>query len=464
MQRQKTIAKWLAIILLLTAIIACYIAFSAIVNNKKIINPDVAGGANTENDDNTTVNPPSDADDTPAPVYSTFPRLNENVDGLTVRHTGGDGNDVLLGSVYYAGRRFVLFYSASMQYDVKESGIHIAVYGKDSLLSVNKIADADESFIAASLVQNGLLVITKNSAQTKLRLFDSATNLTAENSCAAYTSYKLHVTSASARLYAADERFVYALTITQTLDVIRSNFVYPIEGADLVYTASADTSDILIVQAPQGIGILSFGASVGFTYRCDMNNCRLLQILPFSSNSKPAFALLAKSNDSIVIASIDDSLKKTASYLFKDAKAAVALLGENGNIHVYADNAKATFCSHLELQSSSVIQFDETLRTALLLGADETNADVSKGELNYKAIDGEQNKFIMSRGNTQYIVSTDGNAVTPLIKVICKSLTVVHEPLNDGISKLSVLFDGTAINGFAYMCFGASDVFYVTLP
>lgn len=453
MQRQKTIAKWLAIILLLTAIVACYVAFSAILNNKTPVNPDIAG-ADSDNKGDDVTNPSDKDDQQPAPTYSVFPRSHETVGGLTVRHVGGEANDVFLDSLYFAGSRYVIFYSASTQYDVKDCGIHIANFASDSLLSVTQISLADESFVCASVVQNGILIITKNAAQTKLRLYDSACRLTAESSCGAYTSYKLYVTSSSIRLFAADDKYINALTVTNTLDVIRSNFVYPLNGCNIVYAASTTTADTVFVQLPQGIGALTFSATIGFKYHFEMLNCRLLQVLPIAVNGKPSFALLAKCDDGVKIASVDDSLNVTANYLFKDAKTACATMGENNNIYVIADGVQAIFCSHLELQSSQALQFDDALQAL---------KQAAQDELTYTAVEGERGLLIVSSGLSHCVVSLAGSNASTLISLSGKNIKTARERAVNGVSKLSVIFEGSSQNNFGYMCFGANDVFYVTL-
>ena len=81
--------------------------------------------------------------------------------------------------------------------------------------------------------------------------------------------------------------------------------------------------------------------------------------------------------------------------------------------------------------------------------------------LKYKAIDVEKQYFIASQGDSHHIVAVEENTLTSKHKVIGKSATVVRENI-DGSSNLSVLFDGNINNSFANMCFGGSDVFYIT--
>ena len=83
MQKQKTIAKWLAVVLLLTVAIACYVALSAVLP-QKTKNSDIAG-ANDSRPDETTEK-----------VYSSFPRQSQSVDGAKINNVGGSDNDSLV--------------------------------------------------------------------------------------------------------------------------------------------------------------------------------------------------------------------------------------------------------------------------------------------------------------------------------------------------------------------------------
>lgn len=438
MQRQKTIAKWLAVILLLTSVIACYVAFSTIIKNKNAA-PDIAGA---DADNNGANLDPDGSEDLTKPVYSAFPRSAETVDTKSVAHVGGEDNEIFLHTLYYSGKRYVFFYSASAQYDVKECGIHIAVFKDAALLSTIKIAGAEETFICASVVENGFLVITKNAAQTKLRLLGSDLQALRENVCPLYSDYKLYVTSAGVRLYMTDDRYIYAGAITDSLEIRRSNLVHPIENGKIVYVAGLPSFDMIFVQSPVGVGLISYTSAGGFSYVNELAGCRLLQVLPIAQNGAPSLTLLAKANDGIRILNVDGSLKTTDSYLFKNARTAVALpLGNN--ICVVADGVKALFCSHLELQSSNALAFSE----------------YSQND-SYEAIDGERNCFIISQDNKRFIVKLENDSLKVVTKLVGKNLSVVRDSVG-GKSGLAALFDGNINNDFAYMCFGAADVFYI---
>lgn len=126
MQKQKTIAKWLAVILLMTVAVACYIALSAIVGKNPDGNANVAGAnedKSQENVDNPTIKP----------VYSVLPRKSETINGASVAHAGGEGEEKVLDVFYFAKKTALVFHSQSKQYDVKEKGFYIAIFGGETL-------------------------------------------------------------------------------------------------------------------------------------------------------------------------------------------------------------------------------------------------------------------------------------------------------------------------------------------
>lgn len=458
MQRQKTIAKWLAIILLLTVIIACYIALSAVLGNKKS-NSDIAGAGNSTGG-NQTENPPvKDDDPVPPPLtFTTFPRVAETVDGITVSHVGGDGNDVYEGSAYFGGKRLVFFKSDSIQYDVDSAGLYVAVFTGDTLSETIKLGENEESFIASSIVKNGLLIVTKTAAQTALRLLDSNCRVIAHSTCPVYSSYELNVFGTSTRMFVTDGKNICALTITNSLDVIRSNYVYPIEDCQILHAMSFAGNETVITQNKQGIGILTFDTIKGFTYKNEMLNCSFMQIIPILSNEKPALSIVSSTAEGVYITTIGSDFSIAGAYLIEGATNAVAVRRENNNIAVVTNDKLYTFCSHLELQSISDLQVSDGFYTALNAVLQD---DISSVRLT--AIGGSDVLFLMSFGNAFCLAELDGQNVKLRFAAKGDLPALVKEPTVGTMSKTSLIFTASVENSFGYMCFGENDVFYVTL-
>lgn len=107
----------------MTVAVACYIALSAVANANSKTN---VAGAND--------NPETDLPDSPQKqVYSTLPRACEKVDGKSVAHFGGEGEEKLLDAFSFAGKSVLIVSCDSSQYDVKETGIYAAIFSGTTL-------------------------------------------------------------------------------------------------------------------------------------------------------------------------------------------------------------------------------------------------------------------------------------------------------------------------------------------
>ncbi|MDE5601896.1 MAG: hypothetical protein K2J16_05305 [Clostridia bacterium] len=452
MQKQKTIAKWLAIILLLTVIVTCYFVFRAVISNSNSPKTDIAGADNSGN--NPTITPPPEEIVDP-PVYSEFPRNAEIIGGVTVRHVGGENTERLLDTMYFGSKRLVFFASSSAEYDVRESGIHIAVFEGDKLSRTVKIAGTDEEFATVGLVQNGLLIVTTTSTDTKLRLYDSNCNMIANNSCPVFSSYKLYVSGTSATLFATDKSYIYAMSISKTLDATRSNFVYPLDGGKLLYAMKFGNENTVIVQTKNDVGILTYSATSGFSFKTQLLNSEFEQLLPVVSSGKQALILSCKTDEGIQLTSINSNCAVAESYLLKGESSAVCLPQENNNIAVLAGTKQYTFCSHLELQAMSPLSVDENIYASL--------GTVNQGDITYQSVDGEANTFIMTSGSAFSVVSYANGKLSHVFSAVGTSVQLVREPQTLGNSAISILFNASSVNSFSYMCFGEDDVFYLTL-
>ena len=143
MQRQKTIAKWLVIILLVTVAVGAYIMYDALY-----LGGDTAEGGSTTETPSPTPDPVPEPE---PPYYTTLPRPVQNYGGIAVSHAGGEGDDVTLGTVFTAERVFLFFSSASNEFDCRGAGTYLAVFSDDELLSVTRIGGENAVFGGAKL-------------------------------------------------------------------------------------------------------------------------------------------------------------------------------------------------------------------------------------------------------------------------------------------------------------------------
>lgn len=434
MQRQKTIAKWLAVILLLTVAVACYFVISTAMKD---------GGKIT---DATDKNPPDD--DIHEPVvkteYSSFPREAETVDGITFAHVGGSESDTPLKSVLYLNRRFIVFQSVSRDMDVKEEGLHIAVFNGKTLLSTFKVADLSEEFVSANLTANGVLIITKTADKSKLRLYDSDAKLRAENECEAYSSYLYSAPSKT--LYVSDNDFLYAVTVSPSLKTERSNFVYPIKHATLKTLVSSSSSEALVVQNLSGVCFFTFSHNLGFRLNNELINCEFEQILSSSSNGSQLFEILAGKENGKSVYCLDNNFK-TLYRAENIEENSLAMTKSGDNILLISPSKIYIYCNHLDLQKTEDIKIDDGM------------ADVFTAGVNVSYL--QDDFFLLSSGDKNVIARFSEGVFSPVMRGVSKSPIIIKE--FNGKYSYSVITALDDKNPLYQRGFGKSDVFFATL-
>jgi len=444
MQKQKTIAKWLAVILLLTAVVASYVIASSVIKAKNEKTPfagaiDESGGSHQQ---------PEPA---PEPIYSELPRSAEKIDGAVVAHLGGEGKDVPLARVDFYGKTFVFFESGSKEYDVKSEGIYIAVFEDSALAQTVKIAESAEKFLAATLTKNGIAVITANAKSTSLRLFDASLKILAESAIdIPLTCVKTYTANSALSLFATDGSFLYFFNVSTSLDAAKSNFVYPIDNARIDKVIKYPAGYLLFCTSSESSFVFSFSADRGFLLKQEYKGCELLQALPTVSDGESVIALLLKSAQKIEVKSVNTSGVQLASFeadgemngvLFKEANNLILLCGKN----------KYSLCSHLELQSE----------TAVSIGSEITEffpIDTSLSDAEFIPINGSSDRFIISFYGMFCLAKLSENKIDGLF--LAKGEYADALVFSDG--SFSLLFSAKNVNGFSYMCFGDTDVFLVT--
>ena len=100
MQKQKTLAKWLAIILLSSIAVGSYVLYDALYLKKQDNEASADIGKDNQPIEKTE-------DETYIPYYTTLPRKAETIDNFKVTHFGGEDDDTLIDVINFgknAGR------------------------------------------------------------------------------------------------------------------------------------------------------------------------------------------------------------------------------------------------------------------------------------------------------------------------------------------------------------------------
>lgn len=472
MQRQKTIAKWLAVVLLLTVALACYIAFGTDVLKKNADN--IAGAGDKTNGD--TSNGSQTEPIKPEPVYSTFPRPAELVDGAAVQHVGGEGNENYLESFYISDKLLVLFSTASEQYDVKEQGIHVARFDNDNLVSVHKICGNDEEYVCATLGATGIIVITKSNTATVLRVINSSCLVTAKNTAPLYASYKLYTSGRELYMFACDNEFVYAHTISSNLDVSASNFVFPIIAAELKHVMQYGSDIMVCAQSAKDLTLLSYNKTKGFTYKNNYINCEFVQLMPTVADSKQAAVLLLKTQKGLTLRGID--INYVTKYEYEaDGEETGVIYKEQSTFKLVTPKKAVALCSHLELinetQLTGFVSKDSPVdgENYALTNA-KIHEELNLGNtLRFEYINGAKDLFIAYAPSGFALCRMSNDKINVLLSARSDSKKIGHLAFADKRTALEgkvtydtvLLFNATVQNDFAYMSFGKNDLYAISL-
>ena len=137
MQKQKTLAKWLAIILLSTVAVCSYVLYDVLYLEKQEDQATADNGQGVED----TIPEDTTQPEVHIPYYTTLPRYDETIEGVRVTHFGGESNDTLLDVINFGKKRFAIFSSSSVEFDMRESGLAVAVIDE----AVEKVFTLDKA-------------------------------------------------------------------------------------------------------------------------------------------------------------------------------------------------------------------------------------------------------------------------------------------------------------------------------
>lgn len=446
MQNQKTMAKWLAIALLLMVAVACYVALNAILKKDKSSTDTTASADESAKEQTVETIKPSEP--VHIPVYSSFPRRAEKVGSTLVSHVGGENDDSYLNHFCIEEKTILLFSTSSTEYDVKESGIYLAMFSGDYLISTILLANGDEKYLSSTVTKSGILLATQTNSKTIFRLLSQSGDIVAKSETMPYSCVFLTPDGQTNDVicFGTDESFVYRFSLDDKLAVTRSNFVYSLPYANIKTVVGFGAYKLLFVQNEQCLEIVSFSQNTGFNRKNRLINSAFVQILPSAENSSSAFTLLTskqiESEKSLLLSGFDASGNILSSYLINDTSNGV-LKQEGEQILLFTQHEIYQFCSHLELVSKSQYSADDSPFVAPVLCNNIDGTDL----------------FVRTDGITFQIVDK-----TSTMLFSAKGKNVLAESFSSQSAqnqKLRLIFEAKANDSLSYMAFGGYDILIV---
>lgn len=439
MHNQKTMAKWLAVALLLMVAIACYVALSAILKKDTSSAPATATATETQQDAIASQNFDEDKQEH-TPVRSTFPRQAEQIGKVSIQHVGGENDEHFVASHKIGENLLVIYSSLSNEYDQRESGLHIATFVGNYLLSVQKIADTDEEYLSSTISKIGVVIATKAPTKTILRLASSSGELKAETSFERFENANLTIDQTTKDMCAffVDDSVLRAMTIDDSLTVSRSAFVYSTQNANIKTVVCFKDYQLIFLQNDNAFEIVSFSSKSGFIRKYRDINSTFVQILPNSLGSNFAFATLVSVSQngtkSSRICTFDTQGNMLDTYVLQGVENGV-LKQVDETIMLYSFDTAYQFCSHLELVATKPCSFDKSLfvKDVSLKNVDGTNMFVATDGITFQIIDDNFDVLFAAKG-----------------KNVCVD--------KDAGGKTQIIYEGKNNDVLTYMAFGGYDI------
>ncbi len=459
MQRQKTIAKWLAVVLLLTVAVACYVVLSAILPNSNQSQNDVAGAIQPDNASDKNVTPDDNVkndndvkiDDTntiaPSPVFSALPRNCESVRGASVAHVGGEGADIYLDNAFFASKTIVVFKSESEQYDVNEKGLHLAVFDGCTLEKTLKIADENESYLCLAQSKSGLVIFTCDEDNTHLRLLSSDMLITARSTMRKYSEIATYTDNGSTYAMAYDGKEIQAIKIKESLDVEHNNFMYPTADAEIKTVIPFGEKTLVFLQNGEDAVCLTYTQKYGFKQAFIANKQSILQILPVVASEEQTFKLLAKGSDKITVYSLSDTLALQNEFSVEGTENAV-LFKEESCLVLLCDDSVYRLCNHLDFMSNSQIEIP-----------------LAKGEaaVAFGCLSGYDDLFYIECESSFLLCKFEGDSISEVFSSECVGKIDFSSRYSSKNRDVCVFTSLDAQSEYGYMSFGKSDAFFITI-
>lgn len=469
MHRQKTIAKWLAVILSLTIAVACYIALSAITDGKS--NDNVAGANDNEY-------PPNQIPQTPSPVYSVLPRKCEIIGDKNIAHFGGEAEEKMLDAFVFANKNVMIVSCDSKQYDVSETGIYLAIFDKTSLEKVVKITEKSGSYLSRCQTRNGLAIFCAIEGKTHVVLFDEKFEIYCENTIDEFDMIHSNYIDGAIETFCIKNGKIKHIVFDDSLNTTTSNFVLQTTDAKIIECINFGENSLLFLQDGEyAVGAI-YNKNNGFIVRFSYNKHRILQILPTIQSSSQAFSILCQTDEGLAVYSCSESLETTAKYTLKGERFGALLKVDNG-VAIVCKKEYVRLCSHLDFISKAPLeviyekekgmtsyapkQAHNTCDGAMENPMSESPKYVLENAIGFSCVLQEENLFVIRFADIDFLVEFKDGTLAEICRFKYNHNAIVWLEKTKTQNKISVFFDCDSSTDSTYMCFGKTDAFFISI-
>lgn len=348
MHKQKIIAKWLTIILLITIAIGSYALFHTLFG-RSAFTPDNSAQAGDTAGGDQRPEPPH------VPYYTTLPREAEILSGVSVAHTGGERDDTLEAAAAVGSRIYAFVSTSSTEYDVKKSGLYIAVFDNDALCYVNVFAPNDEHALEVKPTVTGVALVTKREDERSLYLFDYYGRLSASLELPPFDDCRLYLLDNVLRILYIENGALHTASLLNAA-IEKSPFLYDCDAENISGVfARQNKLYCAVTDSKNTTSIISFEQYKGFKVEKSLLNFELRQIGNVSYDGKSSLILLGKSGGEYVLTTLSSSFETEAQISLK-SETEPLFFTNGGEIFFVGGTSVKTLCRHLDVISEAELK------------------------------------------------------------------------------------------------------------
>ncbi|HKL94768.1 MAG TPA: hypothetical protein VJZ69_05750 [Clostridia bacterium] len=456
MDGQKSAAKWLAIILLVSISIFSYAMYDSFF----VSNSGKVQGENTTPTDSTIITPPvDDKEEPPKVVYSILPRPALKLGTTTIQHTGGYGEEVLLATHHISSTTIAILQTASNSFDYKaENHLALALFDNEQLISTLIFSDKDETFIDSKISSSGIVILTKTATNIcKLRLFSPTIipkgEVALDLNGNAISSASFYLDNTSLLLFALTDSQIICKSVSSTLALSDYCAPFNISNSSIVSIQKVNGNFVLALNSEAEeisvINIISMTAANGFILEKTVADQRAISLNIAVEDNVPFFLLTSKTQSAICIQKLSITFGTLFSHLFEGVNSAMVSQTSNGFVAV-TPTSIYFLCRHLdsfyvqnlyEIEIGKENEFD-TVKSLLYFGGKHYSLLYSSTTHNACLI--EINSFAI---HSLYLFGAENSTIS----------------MNVGTNSLRILFTTALRDGIFASSFGGKDVFYVAI-
>lgn len=437
MQKQKTIAKWLAILLLCTMAVGSYLLYSALTEKSGNVSVSAGdSGAATETEEKGPVH---------TPYYTTLPRKCETVSGATASHLGGEGDDKMDKAVFVGDKILVFFSTTSNEYDLHSAGLALAVFDDGELTKVDTFSSG--AFTDCKLTTNGVCAAVKNADGCGMYLFSDDGEAKAQIDCPDFDDGLFYLSGRSLWWFYIQNGTLRAAQILQNMAIQSNAFfiqsglknaeikdVLPVGNSFAIILGQADGTDEKYTYA------YGFEPNNGFTSLFQMDNLDFKQIMTAGGEDGYGVILVGDKNSSVQLNAFNSDFSTVSQKTLGGVTCGAAYPTAEGFCYV-GNGYTISLCRHLDALVASKNGLAFAGVCALSSDGKYLLADTPESDYSFTL-------YKMTEDGYVEVFGTDD----------CQNPRLVS---GDGVK---LLFSSNSASGLCRANFGGSDVFLLSFP